>query len=1025
MRSHISERDEQDTTMTSATASVLDDLFLDDEQQLQHERGDRPEDARPQENKRLQQEDSQVTEAATQFSSQSCTASTATVNSPARITSENVTSDATAGSASKQSQISSSSMSSEGRSAVEECDGVEPPSLAEQVQRDALVTPPSEMTAIAANIPLPPSPIKAASTLTPPGKASPNKSHLINTVTRLAASIPLPASPAGSTSAAQQLQSRASPRPVAGSVHGTPLIDRTMQAALIALPQSVTRPSALSPSYPDSVRTHNGSQNAASAVQMMPFAAEAMVDSPVKMPSSLLHQLPFSRTNAIPSPLTHQPRANKQPSNAKLEAEGILPYAEADSVDSPVKHATVPNHKSTLRLMPFVNEEHIPSPTKKLAIAAELPPSNTEEGLGPDFGLEESRGSIGDSYPGDTDVIMDASLTAGATDEADALTSGFTSEAAEGHAQQSCDLNKAEESRNTVSDADSPLHANEAEPEMLVDPKASHAEIPGDYDVDNLDVKEAIQESSEPFSATPARPVMSITGQATPSAYASPSGTMGSTIHAPATKKRTLSRKPNDALRQDLSISSNSSLSETSAISSGEAGTEYESEERIMMLHQPHDTAPPAVQPSRGLKRKASASSVISVTQSSADQSVQESTRRITRQRSLTALKDDTRSEEKEEPSTTLPLVDSDASPASVPPKRKARDIKEDEQEARPKTGKTTSKLPAARTRRQSTRLASTSGLPQPTSRIGRKVATAKTSSTKPSVTRLVEGERAMKNQKNREEQDPLTSDEEEEHMPTVASRATLSTSENSQALTVDAPTPVPSVVRRPQRSARPARHTAIDAKPLPSPRRAVSPVKKPLRAARAINGATSSTDHDAKGKKATNNDRPNEIPSARVALRSPGRVLLSPAKTNVQPLRSPGRAFSSHAPRSPLQNGSATFDWSSVPPQGQVARLPQTLSPERYRTVCAAFILLHQTILTTKVVVVDRVQDLWISERVLRRGIISLFRASFLSSFSKRVDRAKFTFQRPSATTYNYWLSKLAWLICCTGITRLGSTQP
>lgn len=169
--------------------------------------------------------------------------------------------------------------------------------------------------------------------------------------------------------------------------------------------------------------------------------------------------------------------------------------------------------------------------------------------------------------------------------------------------------------------------------------------------------------------------------------------------------------------------------------------------------------------------------------------------------------------------------------------------------------------------------------------------------------------------------------------MPTVASRPTISTREISQVGHDNAETPAPAI-RRPQRSARPARNLAVDAKPLPSPRRAVSPVKKPLRAARAVNGAISSTKSDATAKEGTSEAQSSGRSLGRVPLRSPGRVLLSPAKTNIQQLRSPGRALAAQVPRSPHQNGGSTFDWSSVPPQNQAARMPQTLSPERYRKV-------------------------------------------------------------------------------------------
>lgn len=368
------------------------------------------------------------------------------------------------------------------------------------------------------------------------------------------------------------------------------------------------------------------------------------------------------------------------------------------------------------------------------------------------------------------------------------------------------------------------------------------------------------------------------------------------------------------------------------------------------------------------LKRKASKTLLPSADQSNSEASdVVIPERRITRQRSLTLLQN-VQVQIDAETEAAPNLVEKAGSRVEEGTEERSADVtiskvqnNEDasvQDDSKTKLGKNSKVTSSTRTRRQSTRIASVSGLPQPSSRLPRRGVASNTakqqsadSATAPAASTL-----PKPTQKNSVES-ALTAEDtdmDEDDGPTVCSTRlsvpvpvpivgpapALTTAFERERTPEDVP-PIPLIPpgRRAQRAARPARSTTAatartNAKPLPSPSRVASPLKRPMRAGRGQNSKPVPVPN--------NNMSSLEVGSSssqlgagtgRTVLRSPGRVL-SPAK-GVTTLRSPGRAqpynLSARSPRPPA---SPSFDWSSVPQVDKQSAMLRQLSPDASRKV-------------------------------------------------------------------------------------------
>lgn len=898
--------------MTSATASVLDDLFMDDEEQ------DHREHDRAAGNVFSETEEQQEQVAAPEHSPTPHTATADTSQAEEQsyhIDQENVTSPA---SASKQTQTCMPSSPSAGDSM--QCD----PSTSLEVQESmhitsveeqAIVTPPPDETSVAANIPLPPSPVKAACTPTVEAAISASPSVMASMHTNIAASIPLPASPAIFNSPAK---SRASSSKKSAAVArqqaiGTPLIDRTAKAAAIPLPLSAVPLHRIGKHGPSPLKPA-GKDSTDHTMEEMHFAQEDNVDSPRRQGPSVMRALPFAKSDAIPSPIKRVSHADNRVQGRQQDEHAILPFAQAENLDSPVTHTSGPSEAATLRNMPYASEDVLPSPVKQQH-QERIRPCQTER----------------------TDMQIDELSKDDQSEEA--VTERDVDASVQGEEEQAMQVDDAaaDASRITISEAGSPLHTDAMEPELLV-AEESGSDGPETCNEEATQYGEAssAEQVHLPTYGTPARFTLPPPSQATPSSSTCVSTASNQQTQAPTANSRTLAR--NTSASASSSTASDASLSKDATSHVPAEPQQEEEQDESMILSRVKVSAKLASMSAKSLKRKASNASI----DSREERNAPEPARRITRQRSLTALqgpKDDTTEDaelaaQSNEPVTPAVAVSGKAGAITKKDEQK-REIEESAGEASAKH-----KTTQPRTRRQSTRLASTSGLPQPSSRIARRTVTSKLPTATPSgrqTAASTQSETADQARNARDEE----SDDAEEHVPTVASRSTTAPARQpSDPSKEDLASPVTApVAKRPQRSARPARNLAVDAKPLPSPRRAMSPVKRPLRAARATISA--STDIKGKGKESTSARLTSEKPAGKVQLRSPGRVLLSPGKCSTNgpahPLRSPGRAVPYQMPRSPRQNASSAFDWSSVntqTQQGSMSGLPRTLSPERYRKV-------------------------------------------------------------------------------------------
>lgn len=866
------------------------------------------------------------------------------------------------------------------------------------VVEDALTTTtthPVDVTPrAAANIPLPPSsPVKApACALTSPA----GMVELVDAqddLTTLAANVPLPPSPIkqsllATTSSETHsedtyvlIDGKAIRKKITAAVKPLPISPAPLRKSRLYITSDDKKSPVQQGTHANTQDDDDDDKAVDEQEALLPFASAEKVDSPVKTTTSAMHALPFSRTCIFPSPTKASNNASAVVENRAVSreaetqegnhhaAEAQLPFGCEERVDSPVKYTSGPNEKKkTLRDMPFAFEEALPSPIK-IRQATERK-------------SEKEDTSKVTNAPVEVEMYVDDSPSANvqlaAPPEAE---------------QNEMDDEMAEDSRITILEAGYPNPVptpvpstslvdgveEGAEEDSSIQPEQQQQEEESqEQDCTTVDVSASMSDlasthsssSEEPsFSdlmSAPGPPMPATSMTATPPRYTSssilpltdqPNSATRPVSHAPNTKKRILARNiidnsNNNASQVSLSTSSSSCGSSSESSTDYNAAKSTSKEEKLesemeegesMMLSSiaaSGDSSSRATSGTKSLKRKASA---VSVSDTSEGQDVntnlteEHAPRRVTRQRSLTLLQS-----AQQQSHVSQAINTKGDEPGEVMATEDA-DVKEEiEQEITPASRS------APRTRRQSTRLASTSSLPQPSSRIARRSTTTTKASTAGAVRKSTS---KQVDQVDEAADDPQNS-EAEENVPVATSRrAAASIQAVVQAVKEEEPeaSSLP-IVRRPQRSARPARNVALDsAKPLPSPGRAVSPVKKPLRATRAINNATALTSRAAKGKgkgKANSEDLDAATEakfSGRTPLRSPSRVLLSPSKNvkgQVNPMRSPGRAMPYQIPRSPRHLAPTPFDWSSVtsqPQSGPPAPLPQSLSPERYRKVSSA----------------------------------------------------------------------------------------
>lgn len=990
--SYRSERDNTilDESMNSATASILDGMMEDDinDTQDEHDRSDAQGIEAPQE-----QETSLCAASSAPSSSTSSNVSPASLpgehadmqsSLPAEQVQENVTSST--GSKHDQTFISSSfeeihdaQSDSHTIQQAQPCISKQNSSAFASSEREGALEDDvsHDMTALAANIPLRPSPQKvhlpaAVAPLEEESILQPSDEH--DDLTDIAARIPLPPSPIKPSPHSTQMRSPIKPPQSVA----TPLIDRTMRAADIPLPQSAA------PSSRKSI-----------------FAAGLSASPVSEMTRQSIPSLP--RFLAEMHAEQEQVDQEQEQMEVEMEVEEQLPFAAVDRLDSPVKHTTGPTEKRTLRQMPFASEEALPSPNKRQVVLQ-----------GPvKLGETIAHRATDSTEPSDSDSLEEPSSVSQITDNAtanapsmlavseagcvalvpafeDTKTAQRQEEMQDQAIGESSELNDSNDASDNsmnysgngdasnleTSEAGSPIPVALVEAQVL---QQEHAEEQRDHsDVESRctaletssssltpssaahdEAATTSQPSSLPVSATPLRPSSShtILSDAIYSMSASKS-----VSHAPNARNRILARmlsRSSTSTAASSSSSASSSLSTSSLDSPLHDAPSHHTPARnatpimrAQKTEQAGNDAPPA---QKTLKRKASVSSIAhqddsdmaSSSSSASTSSGSQHQRRITRQRSLTLLQNpqELAHDHSTRQAQDIKLMREDEHNMSKPDKGKKRaiDTMKDESEGAMQTEQTVQQgdeppeaaQPAPRTRRQSTRLAATSNLPQPKSRIARRSAMPQATSSRGS-TRLDPTDSKSKTNDESEESDA------EDQVPSVVSRPSLAAVQTSATESGNgrSSTNAP-ITKRPQRSARPARLANVDPKALPSPGRAMSPVKKPLRAARVVNATTS------KGKskgKAGGDVGTAARTQVKVQLRSPSRVLLSSSSTGAAPgqaLTSPGRVLPYQLPKSPRA------DSDTAQPSG----VSKTLSPDRYRQVSVARALLNAASIVDEIV--------------------------------------------------------------------------